>query len=181
MAIPSTDEVTRASSSSSNSCSIATEIRIFFTAKQVCMACVANYVWSTVSISFFISFLVNVMMACCTYGSATPVTKTSLRDTPICLILCVPFLAIGWELCACLPRPRHSSHRGKCHTIGRLAQLPAVQKIWYPQVSQEHSILAMISRTLVWHHSHYLEVPLRGRRWLQATRRSSWRSTALLW
>ena len=26
-------------------------------------------------------------------------TKTSLRDTPICLILWQPYLAIGWELC----------------------------------------------------------------------------------
>ena len=28
---------------------------------------------------------------------------------------------------------------------------------------QEHSNPAMISRTLVWHHSHYLEVPLSAR------------------
>ena len=40
-----------------------------------------------------------LFMACCTYGSVTPVTKTSLRDTPIYLSLRVPFLAIGWELC----------------------------------------------------------------------------------
>ena len=33
------------------------------------------------------------------FGSPTPVTKTSLRDTPIYLILWVPFLPIGWELC----------------------------------------------------------------------------------
>ena len=35
----------------------------------------------------------------CTYGSVTPVTKTSLRDTPIYLILWQPYIAIGWELC----------------------------------------------------------------------------------
>ena len=58
--------------------------------------------------------------ACCMFGSPTPVTKTSLRDTPIYLILWVPFLAIGWELCvpAKTPAVRHSSLRGKCHTIG---------------------------------------------------------------
>lgn len=38
-------------------------------------------------------------MACCTYGSVTPVTKTSLATRAIDSILWVPFLAIGWELC----------------------------------------------------------------------------------
>ena len=61
--------------------------------------------------------------ACFTYGSVTPVTKTSLRDTPIYLILRVPFLPIGWELCVpvrtCALVAARTVDRGECTDIGR--------------------------------------------------------------
>ena len=121
--------------------------------------------------------------ACCTstarYSCYLPVTKTSLRDTPICLILCVPFLPIGWELCVpvrtgALVAPWQMPH----YWSPRTAPSGSKDMVLTSIAGAQHP--AMISRTLIWHHSHYWEVPLRGRRWLQPTRHSSWRSTALL-
>ena len=98
----------------------------------------------------------DVKMACvaCLAHQPTPVTKTSLRDTPICLILCVPFLAIGWELCV-PARTGALLAPWRVHRYRSLRTAPSRsrEKVRASLAGAQHP--AMISRTLILHHSHY--------------------------
>ena len=118
---------------------------------------------------------------CCMFGSPTPVTRfftfharylfdlvgTISRDRlgAARVPAKTPALVAPWQMPQYRsPRTAPSRSKDMVHTSIAGAQHPA-----------------MISRTLIWHHSHYWEVPLRGRRWLQPTRHSSWRPMMLLW
>ena len=117
--------------------------------------------------------------ACCMHSSPTPVTHSSLATRAICLILWVPFLAIGWELCVPVRTDALlAPWRVRRYRSPRTAPSRSEDMVPTSIAGAQHP--AMISRTLIWHHSYYWEVPLRGRRWLQPTRHSSWRSMALL-
>ena len=93
------------------------------------------------------------------FGSPTPVTHSSLATRAICLILWVPFLAIGWEqrvpvrTCTLLAPSRVCRYRSL-----RTAPSRSRGKVPTSLAGAQHP--AMISRTLIWHHSHYWEVPL---------------------